>query len=98
VDFVTSPGWLEGDGSRERAGLRFGGVSRVVTTLGVFGFHPGSRRMQAEALHPGVSMDTVREHTGFEILEASRIEETQPPTSEELEILRAIDPDRRFLT
>src|SRR5207245_571964 len=40
VDFVTSPSWLRGDGSRRAAGLLFGGVSRVVTPLGILGFEP----------------------------------------------------------
>ena len=38
VDFVTSPGYLDGGDSRRRHGLLFGGVSRVVTRLGIFGF------------------------------------------------------------
>jgi len=97
VDFVTSPGWLRGDGSRHQAGLRFGGVSRVVTTLGILGFDPESRRMRIEAVHAGVSVATIREHTGFELPEAPRVETTEPPSAEELERLRALDPERRFL-
>jgi glutaconate CoA-transferase subunit B len=97
VDFVTSPGWLDGGGSREKAGLAFGGVSRVVTTLGLFGFDPESRRMRIEALHPGVSLAAVRENTGFELLVTERVAVTEPPSPRELEILRALDPDRRFL-
>jgi glutaconate CoA-transferase subunit B len=97
VDFVTSPGWLTGDGSRARAGLTFGGVSRVVTTLGVFGFEPASRRMRVEALHPGVTFDAVQEQTGFALLQAPEVAVTDPPSPEELAILRSLDPDRRFL-
>src|SRR5204863_8953077 len=97
VDFVTSPGWLRGDGSRHQAGLRFGGVSRVVTTLGILGFDPESRRMRIEAVHPGVSVATIREHTGFELGESTRVAVTEPPTGGELEDLRALDPERRFL-
>jgi glutaconate CoA-transferase subunit B len=97
VDFVTSPAWLDGDGARARAGLHFGGVSRVVTTLGIFGFDTETRRMRLEALHPGVTVDAVRASTGFEVLEAPTIETTAPPTGHELEILRALDPERRFL-
>src|SRR2546429_5826549 len=52
VDFVTSPAWLDGGDSRRRAGLPFGGVSRVVTTLGVFGFAPQTRRIRREAPQP----------------------------------------------
>ena len=97
VDFVTSPGHLSGGDSRERSGLLFGGVSRVVTTLGLFGFEPGSRRMRLEALHPGVTVDHVRAQTPFELLEADRVESTAPPSARELEILRALDPARQFI-
>jgi glutaconate CoA-transferase subunit B len=97
VDFVTSPAWLDGGDSRRRAGLPFGGVSRVVTTLGLFGFDPETRAMRIEALHPGVTKDQVREQTGFPLLEAPEITVTRPPAADELEMLRALDPDRRFL-
>ena len=97
VDFITSPGWLTGGDSRRASGLLFGGVSRVVTTLGVFGFEPESRRMRLEALHPGVSVDDVKANTGFEVLVSDTLTTTKPPTDEELGILRMLDPARQFL-
>jgi glutaconate CoA-transferase, subunit B len=97
VDFVTSPAWLDGGDSRRRAGLFFGGVSRVVTTLGLFGFDPETRRMRVEALHPGVSRAQVQEQTGFPLLDAPEVTETAPPSADELDMLRALDPERRFL-
>jgi glutaconate CoA-transferase subunit B len=97
VDFVTSPAWLDGGDSRRRSGLFFGGVSRVVTTLGIFGFEPESRRMRIEALHPGVTRAQVEEQTGFPLLAAPTVAETAPPSTDELEMLRALDPERRFL-
>jgi glutaconate CoA-transferase, subunit B len=97
VDFVTSPAWLDGGESRRRAGLFFGGVSRVVTTLGIFGFDPETRRMRVEALHPGVTRTQVQDQTGFPLLDADEITETPPPSADELEMLRALDPERRFL-
>jgi glutaconate CoA-transferase subunit B len=97
VDFVTSPGHLSGGDSRRRSGLLSGGVARVVTTLGLFGFAPGTRRMQLVAVHPGVTVDEVRDHTPFELLVADRVETTAPPSARELEILRALDPARQFL-
>src|SRR5207249_4617338 len=84
-------------GSRRAAGLLFGGVSRVGTTLGLLGFDPDSKRMRIEATHPGVSIDMLRQNTGFPLLEAPRLEVTEPPSDEELEMLRALDPERRFL-
>jgi glutaconate CoA-transferase, subunit B len=97
VDFITSPGYVAGGESRRQAGLLFGGVSRVVTTLGIFGFDPETRRMRLDAVHPGISTDTVAAQTGFELLISAHLETTAPPTEEELEVLRAIDPERRFL-
>lgn len=97
VDFVTSPGWLDGDSSRRQAGLMFGGVTRVVTTLGLFGFDPDTRRMRLDALHPGVTVEHVKEQTGFEVLVAPSVATTEPPTADELSLLRNLDPDRRFL-
>jgi glutaconate CoA-transferase subunit B len=97
VDFITSPGWLDGGESRRKSGLLFGGVARVVTTLGVFGFEPESRRMRLEALHPGVSVDTVLANTGFELLVSDRLTTSKATTDEELGILRMLDPARQFL-
>jgi glutaconate CoA-transferase subunit B len=97
VDFVTSPGWLGGAGARRAAGLLFGGVSRVVTTLGILGFEPESRRMRVEAVHPGVTVQTIRDNTGFELDAAPVVETTEPPAADELALLRALDPERRFL-
>jgi glutaconate CoA-transferase subunit B len=97
VDFITSPGYLAGGDSRRRSGLLFGGVSRVVTTLGLFGFEPGSRRMRLEALHPDVTVDEVRAQTPFDLRVADRVTTTTAPSEEELAILRALDPGRQFL-
>ena len=97
VDFVTSPAWLDGADARRKAGLLFGGVSRVVTTLGILGFDPETKRMRVEAMHPGVTLQRIRESTGFELGEAASIAVTEPPSGDELAMLRALDPDRRFL-
>ncbi len=97
VDFITSPAYLTGDGSRRKAGLLFGKVTRVVTNLGILGFDEGTRAMRLEALHPGVAVDDVVKATGFELIVPSRPGITEPPTEEELETLRKVDPERRFI-
>jgi len=96
VDFITSPGWLTGGDSRRKAGLLFGGVARVVTTLGLFGFDPTTRRMRIEAVHPGVTVEQVRDETSFELGAAERVATTAPPSPEELGLLRELDPRRQF--
>ena len=97
VDFVTSPGFLDGGDSRQAAGLHFGSVSRVITNLGILGFDPDSKQMRLEALHPGVTREEVEAATGFELLIPDRIDMTEPPTAEELALARSLDPERRYL-
>lgn len=92
VDFITSPGYLQGGESRREHGLIFGQVSRVVTDLGILGFDADTKAMQLEALHPGVTVEQVMENTGFELLLANEIGVTDPPTDHELAVLRHLDP------
>jgi glutaconate CoA-transferase subunit B len=96
VDFVTSPGFLTGDDSRCDAGLIAGGMYRVVTDLGLLGFDEGLKRMKLLALHPGVTADQVQQNTGFELLIAADLPVTDPPTEDELAVLRHLDPDRVY--
>src|SRR6185295_11029195 len=87
IDFVTTPGYLTGPGSREAAGLPSGtGPYRVVTNLAVMDFHPESRRMRVVSFHPGVSFEAVQENTGFPLMEAETVTVTEAPTARELAI------------
>jgi glutaconate CoA-transferase subunit B len=96
VDFITTPGYLSGGDSREKAGLIVGGVHQVITHLGLFGFDPQTRRMRLEALHPGGTVEEVRDRTGFEVIVPDTLRYTQAPTEEELRILRELDPEQRY--
>jgi len=99
VDFITTPGYLTGPGAREVAGLPPGaGPYRVVSNLGVLGYHPESKRMMLLATQPGVTLEQVIENTGFELLVAGELEENPPPTPEELRILRdEVDREKLYI-
>mgnify|MGYP001132767730 CR=1 FL=1 len=99
VDFITTPGYLDGPGGRERAGLPPNtGPYRVVTNLAVLGFHPVTKEMMLLATQPGISADQVIAETGFELLLAETIEENPPPSAEELRILREeVDKERFYI-
>ena len=97
VDFVTSPGFLDGGRSREKEGLLGGGVEKVITNLGILEFDNETREMKLVAVHPGISVKEVQEKTGFELEIADDLQVTAPPSGEELKLLRALDPERRFL-
>jgi glutaconate CoA-transferase subunit B len=95
VDFITTPGYLDGPGARERAGLPEGsGPYRVITQLGVFGFDEETKRMMLLAIHPGTSVEEVQENSGFEVIVSDKIEITDPPAEKELRLLHEIDPTR----
>jgi glutaconate CoA-transferase subunit B len=92
LDYLTSPGFLDGPGARERAGLLGGGPSLVVTNLCQMDFDPQTRRMRLATVHPGVSVQQVLENTGFDLIAPENVPTTELPTCEELALLRAIDP------
>jgi glutaconate CoA-transferase subunit B len=93
VDFITTPGYLDGPGAREAAGLPAGsGPYRVITQLGLYGFDDASKRLKLLAVHPGVTVEQIQENSEFEILIPEHVETTQAPTAEEQRLLREIDP------
>ena len=97
VDFVTSTGFWHGGSTRSDSGLITGGPAEVVTDLAILGFDEESKRMKVQAVHDGVTADQVRENTGFDILFDDDLETTEPPTDEELAVLREFDPDRVYI-
>jgi glutaconate CoA-transferase subunit B len=92
VSFVTSPGYLGGNGERERAGLR-GGPSRVITDKAIFGFDRESKRMRLESIHPEATLEDVLSTMSFEPIVPKKVPLTAPPTAEEIRLIREeIDP------
>jgi glutaconate CoA-transferase subunit B len=89
IDFVTSPGHLGG----KRPPGWGGGPSVVVTNLAVYRFAPGTGEMELSSLHPGVSVDEVRENTSWDLRVPENVPETGAPTDEELRLIREeLDP------
>ena len=98
LPFVTTPGYLDGPGARERAGLVGGGPWRVISHLGLMGFDEESCRMRLISYHPGVTPEVIQQFTGFELLVPDDVIETPRPTAEELRILREeVDPCQLFV-
>lgn len=98
VDYVTTPGYLDGPGGRERVGLPRGGPARVITNLGVYGFAAESKHMYLETYHPGITVEKIKQNVAWEIAVAPDVHETAPPSAEELQLLREkFDPLGIFL-
>jgi glutaconate CoA-transferase subunit B len=87
LDFVTSVGFGVGGDHRQRLGLRGGGPRRVITDLGMLEPDPVTCELVLTHVHPGVSVDEVRNATGWDLRVADRVLETATPTDDELTAL-----------
>lgn len=90
VDFRTSPGHGVERGGRSVPGA---GPRMVITDLGVYDFETPAREMRLVSIHPGVTLERVRENLGWDVAVAEPLATTEPPTAEEIEVLRALDPE-----
>jgi glutaconate CoA-transferase subunit B len=100
VDFVSAPGYLDGKpGSREKAGLIPGtGPAKVVTNLGIYSFRAGEMVLESIHTRAGITLEDVRSNTGWDLRVSENLQETVPPTPEELRLLREkVDPQGMFI-
>jgi len=97
IDFRTSPGNLGGAEQAEKirrlGGWLGRGPSVVVTDLGIYHFDE-TGEMRLDSLHPGTSLEAVRETIGWEVKMADDLVTTPPPTADELRLVREqLDPE-----
>ena len=97
VDYLTSPGYLDGPGGRERAGLMSGGPTAVITNMGVMRFDDQTKEMYLAHYYPGITPQKILDNMEFSV-DTSRATEATPPTERELTILREkVDPQKLIL-
>jgi acyl CoA:acetate/3-ketoacid CoA transferase beta subunit len=86
LDLVSGLGVAHDDRPGDRPGPR-----RLISEMGVFDYATG--RMRLRSYHPGVTIDQIRKKTGFALDVAPDVQETAPPTAEEIRLLQEeIDP------
>ena len=93
IDFRTSPGH-SGDPAHDAARGWWGsGPTSVVTDLGTYAFDASTGEMTLTTLHPGVTLEQVRDNMGWEPRVADGLGETPAPSDEELRLIREeLDP------
>jgi glutaconate CoA-transferase subunit B len=92
IQYITSPGYLFGPGQREKAGLRGGGPSLVITEKCIFGFDDNTKEMYLKTLYPGIKLETIKELVGWDLKVSPELSEVEPPTEEQIRVMRAFDP------
>ena len=88
--FVTSVGFGDGAGTRERLGLRGAGPTEVITDLGIMVPDRDTRELTLTAVHPGVSVEQAVAATGWPLQVAAEVATTTAPTDNELDALREL--------
>jgi glutaconate CoA-transferase subunit B len=89
-DFISAYGWGTGGAdARKKLGLPGGGPQYCVTPLCVMDFAEETKRLRLRSVHPGASAAEVRSQTGFALDAPTSTPSTEPPTQEELTVLRA---------
>ena len=97
VDFITSPGFVDGGQTRSKLGMPGQGPAMVITDLGCYEFREGE--MMLTYLHPGCTVEQARENTGWDIQVDRNLKTTDPPSVEELRQIREhLDPAHLYLT
>ncbi|MEG1931651.1 MAG: glutaconate CoA-transferase subunit B [Pygmaiobacter sp.] len=98
IDYVTSPGYIDGPDGRAKKGLPTNrGPQMVVTDLGIMKFNPETKRMYLYAYYPTSSPEMVQENTGFDI-DVSQAIQFAAPTEEVIRTIREeIDPGQAFI-
>jgi glutaconate CoA-transferase, subunit B len=88
LDFRSSVGYGDAPGDRKRLGMPGRGPTVVITDLGVLRPDPESRELTLTQVHPGVLVEQARERTGWPLRVSEDLEETEPPSDDELRELR----------
>ncbi len=92
VDYITTPGYLDGWDSREKAGLCGGGPVSVITNKCILKFEKDSKEMYVDSLYPNVTLEEVKKEITWDIKVAPELKTIEPPTAQQVKIMRDIDP------
>src|SRR5688572_29883642 len=91
LDFLTSLGHGPTGRERRELGLDTEGPALIVTDLCTMRPDTDSKEFVVTTLHPGATVESVRENTGWPVRVAGEVVETAPPTGDELAVLRDLN-------
>jgi len=91
VDYITTPGFLNGGNEREKYNFIGGGPVAIVTTLGILRPDPVTKEFMIDTYYPFSSIDEMKANTGWDLKVSPNVGITPEPTAGELEALRSVD-------
>ena len=96
VDFVTSPGYLDGPGSREKNGYPGSGPSVIISNMAIFRFDEETKEAYLDSVHPGVTAEDVKKQVSWDLKVSPNLKNTAPPSKREAEIIRILDSEKIY--
>lgn len=98
IDFITSPGFINEENERSIYNMQGRGPALVITDFGVYRFHNENFEMILTEIHPGISLQKLKDTVSWDVKISSDLTITHPPTKKELLIIREqLDPNRIHL-
>jgi len=91
VDYITTPGFLDGGNARARFHYIGGGPVSVITTLGILRPDPVSKELMIDSYFPFSGIEEMKANTAWDLKVSPRVTVASEPTAEELEVLHAVD-------
>ena len=89
VHYITSPGFGPW---RDSGRLKQGGPAAVITTKAVLRFSDQGEAY-LDSYHPDTTVEDVVANTGWALAVSPKVHATSEPTTKELKVIRAYDPD-----
>ncbi len=89
LQYITDPGYLDGYDSRIKAGYPpDSGPEAIISPLCIMRFDSKTKEAYLDALHPNISIEEVKENTGWDLKVAKELKQIEPPTIREIEVCR----------
>ncbi len=95
LDYLTSPGYLDGGDSRDRCGLFpvGSGPTALISNKGVFRFDRKTKEIFLDQIHPGVELESIKRDVPWDLKVSQDLKSTQRPSDEEIEFIRDFAPE-----
>jgi acyl CoA:acetate/3-ketoacid CoA transferase beta subunit len=97
LDYMTSPGHLEGPGSREKWSMVGNGPEVVITDMCQMDFDPKTKKIRLMSVHPGISVQDVLDNVMFDLIVLNDVPTTPEPTQAQIDIMHRLDPNGIYL-
>ena len=96
VDYITSPGYIDGPDTRKKYGLCGGGPSAIITNKCVFRFDPATGEAYLDSVKEGVTLEEVRANVSWDLKVAPEVKTIEPPTVEQIRLIRLLDSTKIY--